>query len=88
MTAMDLFQLQGQSPHFATFRDSKDIYPTSATLYGMNGRHFVKPLRPSPGQCLGPAKKEGRKTAQWVLKQNEHIVPNKNNAFFNPKRNV
>ena len=37
------------------------------------------------GRCLGPAKKEGNKMTQWVLKQNGHIVPRRTMRHLTPE---
>ena len=80
MTAKDLFQLRGQTPHFSTFGEEGDI--SNICQFGwFEWVYFWEttgkfPLPPNVlRRCLGPAKKEGNEMAQWVLKQNGRIVP-------------
>ena len=80
MTANDLFQLQGQTPHFATFGEEGDI--SNICQFGWyEWVHFWETMEKFPfpahvlGRCLGPAKNEGNEMTQWVLKQNGKIVP-------------
>ena len=79
MTAKDLFQLQGQTPYFATFGEEGDI----SNIYQFGWYEWVyfrettgKFPYPSHvlGRCLGPAKNQGNEMLQWVLKLNGQIV--------------
>ena len=73
MTAKDLFQLQGQTPHFATFDEEGDI--SNICQFGWyEWVYFWETTVKFPfpvhvlGQCLGPAKNEGNAMTQWILK--------------------
>ena len=73
MTAKDLFQLQGQTPHFATFGEEGDI--SNICQFGWYEWVYFRETTskfPFPahvlGRCLGPAKNEGNEMTQWVLK--------------------
>jgi hypothetical protein len=80
VTAKKLFQLHGTNPHTATFGTEADIshkcnfgwyewvyYPTQSAQFP-----FQKECL---GQCLGPAWNEGNIMVQWILKENEKVVP-------------
>ena len=80
MTAKYLFQLQGQTPHFATFGEEGDI--SNICQFGWYEWVYFRETTakfPFPvhvlGRCLGPAKNEGNEMTQWFLKQNGKIVP-------------
>ena len=79
MTAKELFQLKGQTPHFATFGEEGDI----SNIFQFGWYEWVyfwetTAKFPFPAhvlrRCLGPAKNEGNKMTQWFLKQNGKIV--------------
>ena len=80
MTAKNLFQLQGQTPHFATFGEEGDI--SNICQFGWyEWVYFWETTVKFPftahvlGRCLRPAKNEGNEMTQWVLKQNGKIFP-------------
>ena len=80
MTAKDLFQLQGKTPHSATFGEEGDI--SNVCQFSWYEWVYFRETTgkfPFPSyvldRCLGPAKKEGNEMARWVLKQNGKIVP-------------
>ena len=80
MTAKNLFQLQGETPHFATFGEEGDI--SNICQFGWYEWVYCQETEapfPFPanvlGRCLGPAKNEGNEMTQWILKQNGQIVP-------------
>ena len=80
MTAKNMFQLQGQTPHFATFGEQGDI--SNICQFGWYEWVYFRDTSasfPYPaevlGRCLGPAKNEGNEMAQWVLKMNGQVVP-------------
>ena len=69
MTAKDLFQLQGQTPHFATFGEEGDI--SKICQFGWyEWMCFWETTAKFPfpahvlGRCLVPAKNEGNKMTQ------------------------
>ena len=80
MKSKDLFQLQGQTPHIATFDEEGDISKKS-NFGWYEWVHFRETTAKLPfpahvlGLCLGPSKNEGNEMTQWVLKQNGQIVP-------------
>ena len=80
MTAEDLFQLRGQTPHFTTFGEEGDT--SNICQFGWyEWVYFCETIAELPfpshiiGCCLGPTKNRGNGMIQWVLKQNEKIVP-------------
>ena len=80
MTAKYLFQLQGQTPHFATFGGEGDI--SNICKFGWYERVYLRETIAKPPfpahvieHCLGPANNEGNEMTQWVLNQNGRIVP-------------
>ena len=90
MTSKDLFQLQGQTPHFATFGEEGDI--SKICQFGWYEWVYfwettAKPPFPAHvlGRCLGPAKNEGKKITQWVLIQNGQIVPRRTMLRLTPE---
>ena len=89
MTANDLFQLQGQTPHCATFGEEGDI--SNICQFGWyEWVYFWETTSKFPfpahvlGRCLGPAKNQGNKMTQWVLKQNGQIVPRRKMRRLTP----
>ena len=73
MTANNLFQLQGQTSHFATFGEEGDI--SNICNFGWYEWVYFRETTaafPYPahvlGRCFGPAKNEGNEMTQWVLK--------------------
>ena len=80
MTSKDLFQLRGQTPHFATFGEEGDI--SNIFQFGWfewvyfreNTGKFPFPSHVL-GRCFGTAKNEGNEMSQLVLKLNGKIVP-------------
>ena len=80
MTAKELFQLQIQTAHFATFGEEGDI-SNICQIWWYEWVYFRETTAKFPfpahvlGRCLGPAKNEGNEMTQWVLKQNGKIFP-------------
>jgi hypothetical protein len=80
VTAKTLFQLNGSTPHTVTFGTDPDI--SNLCRFGwFEWVYFREDSASFPfqkeqlGCCLGPAKNEGNKMAQWVLKDNGKVVP-------------
>ena len=80
MTSKDLFQLQEQTPHFATFGEEGDI--SNIGQFGWYEWVYFRETTetfPFPahvqGRCLRPAKNDSNEMTQWVLKQNGENVP-------------
>ena len=74
MKANDLFQLQGQTPHYATFGEEGDISNICQFVwYEWVYFRKITGTFPYPShvlvRCLGPAQNEGNKMSQWVLKE-------------------
>ena len=74
MTAKDVFQLRGQTPHFATFGEEGDI--SSICQFGCYEWVYFRETNaefPFPshvlGRCLGSANNEGNEMTQWVIKK-------------------
>ena len=79
MTSKDLFQLRGQTPHFATFGEEGDIsdicqFGWFKWVYFRVTTGKFPSLSHVMGICLGPANNEVNAMAQWVLKQNGQIL--------------
>ena len=90
MTAKDVFQLQGQTPHFATFGEEGDI--SNICQFGWYEWVYFRetPAKlPFPayvlGHCLGPADNDGNEMTQWFLKQNGQIVPRRTMRRLTPE---
>ena len=73
MTSKELFQLQGQTPHFATFGEEGDI--SNICQFGWYEWVYFREATakfPFPahvlGRCLGPANNEVNEMTQWFLK--------------------
>ena len=80
LTAKSLFQLQGQTPHFATFGEMGDIsnlcqWGWYEWVYFRQGKAKFPHLTEVLGRCLGPCKNEGNEMCQAILQQNGQIVP-------------
>jgi hypothetical protein len=80
VTAKNLFQLNGTTPHTFTFGMDADI--SNLCHFGWYewvyfcGNSAAFPFQKEQlGHCLGPAKNEGNEMAQWVLKDNGKVVP-------------
>jgi hypothetical protein len=80
VTAKNLFQLNGTTPHTFTFGTDGDISNLCCFSW-YEWVYFCENLAAFPfqkeqlGCCLGPAKNEGKEMAQWVLKDNGKVVP-------------
>ena len=80
LTAKDLFQLQGQNPHLATYGEMADIsnlcnFRWYEWCYFRQHKTSFPYLQQELGRCLGPTKNEGNEMCQWVLQRNGKIVP-------------
>ena len=80
LTARNLFQLDGQTPHFTVTGCEGDIsnlcqYKWYDWIYYREGSAKFPLPREVLGRSLGPAKGEGNEMAQWCLKANGKIVP-------------
>ncbi|KAL7538844.1 hypothetical protein ACHAXR_009411 [Thalassiosira sp. AJA248-18] len=80
LTAKNLFQLQGQNPHLATFGEMGDIsnlcnFSWYEWCYFRQGNAAFPLNTKVLGRCLGPTKNEGNEMCQWVLQINGQIVP-------------
>ena len=91
MTAKDLFQLQGKTPHLATFGEEGDI--SNICQFGWYEWGYFRETTakfPFPahvlGCCLGPSKNEGSEITQWFLKQNGKIVPRRKMRRLTPEK--
>jgi hypothetical protein len=79
VTAKNLFQLNGITPHTFTFGTDADI--SNLCRFGHEWVYFHENLAAFPFQkeqlarYLGPAKNEDNEMAQWVLKDNGKVVP-------------
>jgi hypothetical protein len=80
VTAKNLFQLNGTTPHTFTFGTDADI--SNLCRFGWyEWVYFCENTAAFPfqkkqlGHCLGPAKSEGNEMTQWVLKDNGKVVP-------------
>ena len=89
MTAKDLFQLRGQTPHFATFGEEGDI--SNICQFGWYEWVYFRETTgkfPYPshvlGRCLGPAKNEENEMTQQVLRQNGEIFPRRTMRKLTP----
>jgi hypothetical protein len=78
--AKNLFQLNGTTPHTFTFGTDADI--SNLCHFGWyECVYFCENLAAFPFQkeqlncCLGPVKNEGNEMAQWILKDNDKVVP-------------
>ena len=80
LTARNLFQLEGQNPHLATFGEEGDISNICDfkwfewCYFRQQKAGFPLPSR-ELGRVLGPSKNAGNEMAQWVLQANGQIVP-------------
>ena len=80
LTARDLFQLQGSTPHATIFGEEGDI--SNVCQFGWydwcyfrdQGSGFPHP-KEFLGRVLGPAKDAGSLMTQWILKSNGKVVP-------------
>ena len=93
MTAKNLFQLQGQTPHFATFGEEGDIsnicqFGWYEWVYFREGSEDFPYMTESLARCLGPAKNEGNEMTQWCLKMNGYIVPRRTIRRLTPEELV
>ena len=80
LTAKNLFQLEGQNPHLATFGEMGDIsnlcqFGWYEWCYFRQHNAGFPQMQEVLGRCLGPTKNEGNEMCQWVLQMNGEIVP-------------
>ena len=80
LTAKDNFKLHGTMPHTATLAEEGDI--SSVCQFGWyEWCYYHEQMAAFPhnrevlGRVLGPAQGEGNEMAQWVLKANGRVVP-------------
>ena len=76
----NIFQLQGQNAHMATFRDQGEIsniyqFGSYEWVYARDGSETFPHVAEVLGLCLVPANNEGNKMAQWLLNINGQVVP-------------
>ena len=80
MSANNLFQLEGQTPHFTVTGKEADI-SNLCQFDWYEWCYFREQKDPFPMhrevlfRVLGPAKGEGNEMAQWCLKANGNFVP-------------
>jgi hypothetical protein len=80
LTTKNLFQLDGQTPHFSVTGQEDDIsnlcqFKWYEWVYYREGSATSPMPREILGRTLGPAKGEGNKMAQWCLKANDNVMP-------------
>jgi len=80
ITAKKLFQLNGTNPHTMTFGTDADIsnlcqFDWYEWVYFREDSAIFPFQKEQLGRCLGPAKNEGNEMAQWVLKNNGKVLP-------------
>ena len=76
----NLYQLNGTNPYTATFGEEADIshicqFGWYQFVYYREQSASYPHMKEYLGRCLGPAKNEGNKMAQWILKPNGQVVP-------------
>ena len=90
LTSRNLFQLQGKTPHTATFEEEGYIsnlcrFDWYEWVYFWDGSAKYPFPKLSLGRCLVPMKNEGNEMCQGILKQNEIIVPRRSIRALNPE---
>ena len=80
VTAKNLFQLQGRTPHMATFGTQGDIsnicqFKWYEWVYFRDGSQKFPFEQEVLGRYLGPAKNEGNEMTMNILKSNGNVVP-------------
>jgi hypothetical protein len=80
LTAKNLFQLDGQTPHFSVTGQEGGIsnlcqFKWYEWVYYREGSASFPMPREILGHTLGPAKGERNEMAQWCLKANGNVVP-------------
>ena len=103
LTAKDNFKLHGTTPHTATMAEEGDIsslcqFSWYEWCYYREQTAAFPHNREVLGRVLGPARGEGNEMAQWVLKANGKVVPQRSlqpltiaeqhSVVENKKRNV
>ena len=89
MTAKNIFQIQGQNVHIATYGEQGDIsnicqFRWYEWVYARYGSEPFPLTTEVLGHCLGPAKNEVNEMAQWVLKINGQVVPRRSLQNLRP----
>ena len=89
MTAKNIFQLQGQNDHTATYGEQGDIsnicqFRWYEWVYVRYGSEPFPLMTEVLGHCLETAKHEGNEMAQWILKINGQVVPRKSLRKLRP----
>ena len=79
VTAKNLFQLNGTTPHTFTFGTDADIsnlchFGWYEWIYFCENSASFPFQKERLGRCLGPAWNEGNEMSQWVLKDNGKVV--------------
>ena len=90
LTANNLFQLQGQNPYMATLNDMGDIsnlcqFGWCEWVYFREHKAQFPGQKNELGRCLGPTKNEGNEMCQWILRQNEQVVPRRTLRRLKPE---
>ena len=80
MRANNLFQLQGQNSHTATYGEKGDIpnickFGWYKWVYARDGYESFTHMTEILGLCLGPAKSEVNEMTQWIININGQVVP-------------
>ena len=80
MRANNLFQLQGQNSHTATYGEKGDIpnickFGWYKWVYARDGSEPFPYMTEILGVCLGPAKNEVNEMMQWILNINRQVLP-------------
>jgi hypothetical protein len=80
MTVKDNFKLHGSNAHTVTTGDEGDIsnlcrYDWYEWCYFRDQRQRFPFNKEVLGRVLGPARTEGNEMAQWILKSNGEVVP-------------
>jgi hypothetical protein len=91
LTASSLFQLDGCNPHFSVTGQEGDISNLCQSkwyewvYYREGSANFPLPHEVL-GRTLGPAKGEGNEMAQWCLKANGNVVPQRTVRSLSPAK--
>ena len=89
MKAKNLFQLQGKNSHTSTYGKQGDIsnicqFIWYEWVYVRDGSESFPLMKEVLGRCLVPAKNEENEMAQWVLKINGQVVPQRSLQKLRP----
>jgi len=80
VTAKNLFQLQGQTPHFLTLGQQPDIsnicqFKWWEWVYYRDASLGFPHLQETLGRYMGPAKNHGNEMTMWVMNPKGEIIP-------------